>query len=231
MWDAWLGFEVTDQDMQEETIEDGDARHTAQHFKTKLTEGIGQMFRVLKYDRWMSIVFAHREPAMWDTIVKAAEAAGFEYVNTVAQPLNVVWSMHKKKNPLTVLSGELILNFRKIRNPRTIAITSIGCDAFSLIKDSAELSIVAKSGATTDQIYIDLIPKLLENGLLGEVSSKIGDITPLLNGEFDYDGSNKTWHVRPGRKLGYHIPLDQRIKFYTTDFLNQQSRLWKSVNY
>lgn len=227
MWNAWLGFDVTTLDADEETIEDGDARHSAHHFRTKLTEGIGQMFRVLKYGRWMSIVFAHREPAMWDTIVKAAEAAGFEYVNTVAQPLNVIWSMHKKKNPLTVFSGELILNFRKIRNPRTIAITCVGCDAFGLIKDSAELTIVARGGATTDQIHIDLIPKLLENGLLGEVSSKIGDITPLLGGEFDYDTPNKTWHVRPGRKLGHHIPLDQRIKFYTVDFLNQQFRMEK----
>ncbi|MFZ0680690.1 DNA methyltransferase, partial [Candidatus Binatus sp.] len=134
MWDAWLGFEVSAEDLDEETIEDGDAKHTPEHFKNKLADGIQQMFSVLKYDRWMSLVFAHREPAMWDTIIKAAEAAGFEYVNTVAQPLNVIWSMHKKKNPLTVLSGELILNFRKVRNPRTLAITSVGSDAVSLIR-------------------------------------------------------------------------------------------------
>lgn len=155
------------------------------------------------------------------------EAAGFEYVNTVAQPLSVIWSMHKKKNPLTVVSGELILNFRKIRNPKTLAIVSVGVDAFSLMKDSAELTIVTRDGATTDQICSDLIPKLLEHGLLGEVSSKIGDVTPLLTEAFDYDGGTQTWHVRAGRKLGCHIPLDQRIRFYTTDFLNQQARLDK----
>ena len=225
MWDAWLGFAVTPEDLNEETIEDGDAKHTPEHFKTKLADAIRQMFSVLKYDRWMSLVFVHREPAMWDTIIKAAESAGFEYVNTVAQPLNVIWSMHKKKNPLTVLSGELILNFRKVRNPRTLAITSVGSDAVSLIKDSAELSIVQRNGAATDQIYSDLIPKLLENGLLGEVSAKIGDVTPILNESFDYDTTNKTWHVKPGKKLGYHIPLDQRIRFYVTDYLNQQERL------
>ncbi len=160
------------------------------------------MFKVLKYDHWLSLVFAHREPKMWDTIVKAAESCGFEYVNTVAQPLNVIWSMHKKKNPLTVLSGELILNFRKVRNPRTLAIASVGSDAVNLIKDSAELSIVQRGGASTDQIYSDLISKLLENGLLGEVASKIGDVTPILNQEFVYHTDDKTWHVKPGRKLG-----------------------------
>jgi DNA modification methylase len=225
MWDAWLGFKTTDEDREEETIESGDARHDSEHFKAKLTEGIGEMFKVLKYDHWLSLVFAHREPAMWDTIVKAAESCGFEYVNTVAQPLNVIWSMHKKKNPLTVLSGELILNFRKVRNPRTLAITSVGSDAVNLIKDSAELSIVQRGGASTDQIYSDLIPKLLENGLLGEVSSKIGDVTPILNQEFVYHSDDKTWHVKPGRKLGCHIPLEHRIRFYVTDFLNQAARV------
>jgi len=222
MWDAWLGFETTDQDREEETIEAGDKDHTPEHFKEKLAAGIEQMFRVLKYNRWMSLVFAHKEPAIWDAIVKAAEAAGFEYVNTVAQPLNVVWSMHKKKNPLAVLSGELIINFKKVRNPRSLAITAIGVDAVSLIKDSAELSIVQRNGqATTDEIYNDLIPKLLENGLLGKVSQEHGDITPIIESEFQYDVDNFVWRVRPGRKLGCHIPLDQRVRFYITDYLNQ----------
>ena len=120
--------------------------------------------------------------------------------------------MHKKKNPLTVLSGELILNFRKVRNPRTLAITSVGFDAVNLIKDSAELSIVQRGGASTDQVYSDLIPKLLEHGLLGEVSSRIGDLTPILSQEFVYHTDDKTWHVKPGKKLGCHIPLEHRIR-------------------
>src|SRR5258708_35147343 len=135
--------------------------------------------------------------------------------------------MHKKESPGTGVSGDLILNFRKVRNPRTLAITSVGSDAVSIIKDSAELSIVQESGATTDKIYSDVIPKLLENGLLGEVSSKIGDITPILNQEFSYDSENKTWHIKPGRKLGCHIPLEHRIRFYVTDYLNYVARLGK----
>lgn len=229
MWNAWMGFEVSERDRMEEAIEGGDQRHSSDHFKAKLADGIAEMFKVLKYDRWMSIVFAHREPAIWDSIVKAAEGAGFEYVNTVAQPLSVVWSMHKKKNPLTVLSGELILNFRKVRNPRTLAISSVGIDALNLIKNSAELSIVAQDGASTERIYSDLIPKLLENGMLGEVSSKIGDISPILRDEFAYNGETGTWHIKPGQKLGHHIRLEDRIRFYVVDYLNQCERLGRSA--
>lgn len=221
MWDAWFGFEVSEEDRDAEAIEAGDIGHTPQDYKAIMRASISEMFKVLKYNRWMSLVFAHREPAIWDAIVKAAEAAGFEYVNTVCQPLSVVWSMHKKKNPLTVLSGELILNFRKVKTRKALVIATVGSGVVNLIKDSAELTIVDRNGAKTEDIYSDLIPKLLENGILGTVASEIGDITPLLSEEFDYDKDAKLWHPKPNKKLGCHIPLNQRIRFYVLDFLNR----------
>jgi len=227
MWDAWLGFNVSPNDRHAEVIEGGDLKHSRAHYQSTLATSIEQMFKVLKYDRWMSLVFAHDNPAIWDGVVKAAEAAGFEYVNSVVQPVSVVWSMHKKKNPLRVLSGELILNFRKVRSARTLAITTVGIDTVCLIKNTAELSIVTHEGATTDQIFADLIPTLLENGLLGEVDAKIGDIVPLLQQEFLYDRENDSWHNKPGRKLGCHIPLERRIRYYLRDYLLQCERTGK----
>ncbi len=229
MWDAWFGFDVSEEDRDAEAIEGGDVKHTADDYKSIIAASMQQMFKVLKYNRWMSLVFHHREPALWDAIVKAAEGAGFEYINTVCQPLNVIWSMHKKKNPLTVLSGELILNFRKVNNPKTLAITTVGSPVVNLIKDSAELTIVEHGGATTEDIYGDLIPKLLENGLLGKVHSEIGDIQPLLSEEFLYDNDSKVWYPKPNKKLGCHIPLEQRIRFYILDFLNACARMGKKA--
>lgn len=224
MWDAWFGFDVSEEDREAEAIEGGDMGHSSEHYKAAIAASMEEMFKVLKYNRWMSLVFAHREPALWDAIVKAAEGAGFEYVATVCQPLNVVWSMHKKKNPLTVLSGELILNFRKVENPTTLAITIVGSGVVNLIKDSAELTIVERGGATTEEIYSELVPKLLENGLLGQVVSEIGDVVPLLSEEFVYEEDLKVWYPKPNRKLGCHIPLDQRIRFYVVDYLNNCAR-------
>jgi len=229
MWDAWFGFGISEEDRDAEAIEGGDMKHTIEDYKSIMAASMQQMFRVLKYNRWMSLVFHHREPALWDAIVKAAEGAGFEYVNTVCQPLSVIWSMHKKKNPLTVLSGELILNFRKVRNPKTLAITTVGSGVVNIIKDSAELTIVEHGGATTEDIYGDLIPKLLENGLLGKVQAEIGDIQPLLSEEFLYDKDYKAWYPKPNKKLGCHIPLEQRVRFYVVDFLNACARIGKKA--
>lgn len=224
MWDAWLKFEVTADDKNEEVIEGGDLGKSKEQYTNLLSESINEMFKVLKQNRWLSIVFAHKDPSYWDTIIKSCQNAGFEYINTAVQPVSVIWSMHKKKNPLKVLSGELVLNFRKVKNPKTIAITKLGTTVFQIIKNSAELTIVRNQGASTEQIYNDLIPKLLEAGILGQVRKEITDITPLLKDEFDFNEADGQWHIRPNTKLGSFIPLNDRIRFYVIDYLKSRER-------
>ena len=232
MWHAWLGFEVTQRDKELEAIEGGDLNKSKQRYSDLLSESIEQMFKVLKYDRWLSIVFVHKDPAYWDTIIKSCQHSGFEYMNTAVQPVDVVWSMHKKKNPLTVLSGELVLNFRKVRNPKTIAITKMGSDVTQLIKNTAEQTIVSNDGgATTEEIYHALIPILLEHGLLGAVKDKLDDITPLLHQEFVFSDMNNQWQIRENTKLGSFIKLEERIRFYLLDFLKRAERENKAVTF
>ena len=43
------------------------------------------MYLVLKFDRWMLFVFAHKDPEYWHLIVDTAEKIGFEYVGAVKQ--------------------------------------------------------------------------------------------------------------------------------------------------
>jgi len=216
MWHAWLGFAISDEVRRSEISEGGDARKSTEEYTRELAQAIGQMFRVLRYDRWFSIVFSHKDPAYWDAIVQASENAGFEYVSTAVQPTRLP-SSHKIANPLRVLSGELVLNFRKVERPRTIAIMRLGSDVVRLIKNTAELSIVRGNGATTEDVYNELIPVLLENGLLSDVKKELKDITPLLKEEFDFSRADERWHIRPDTRIGDFIPLNDRIRFYLVD--------------
>ena len=50
-----------------------------------MAESIKEMYRVLKYDRWMSFVFAHKDPEFWHLIMDTAERCGFEYIGAVPQ--------------------------------------------------------------------------------------------------------------------------------------------------
>lgn len=230
MWNAWLNFEVSEQNKELEAIEGGDLNKSKQDYIELLEASIVEMFNVLKFDRWLSIVFAHKDPAYWDAIVKSAQSAGFEYINSAVQPSSTP-SLHKRQNPLKVLSGELVLNFLKVRNPRTIAITKVGTDVVQLIKQVAELQIVKSSGASTEDIYSALIPKLLENGLLSQVKNQLDDITPLLREEFYFSDLDNLWKIRPNTKIGCFIPLEDRIRFYLLDYLQMIEREGKLATF
>src|SRR5690606_29024671 len=86
MWNSWLDLEVTEQDYELEAIEGGEHNKTREDYSELLTESINEMFRVLKFNRWMSFVFAHKDPAYWHLIVEAAEKAGFEFAGATKQP-------------------------------------------------------------------------------------------------------------------------------------------------
>ena len=114
--------------------------------------------------------------------------------------------------------------FFKVRNPKSIAISKVGTDIVKLIKEVAELTIVKNTGASTEDIYNALIPKLLENGLLAQVKKQLDDITPLLKEEFDFSNLDNLWRIRPNTKIGCFIPLGDRIRFYLSDYLQLMER-------
>jgi len=196
MWSAWLELEVSDRDRQEEVIEGGTLRKSSGQYQSLLTESIREMARALKKGAWVSLVYAHTDTSYWDAIVQACQEAGLGYCNTVVQPAGVVWSMHKKKNPLRVLSGELVLNFRKqekIKPMRRSRMPSPEAGPF-VTRFCAE-QIVNRFGATTEELHHALIPALLEGRLLRRFSKEHGDITPFLEEAFVFDAGGKQWHL------------------------------------
>ena len=187
-----------------------------------LSKALEQINEVLRKSAWMSLVFAHRDTTYWEALVDACSAAGFEYVNTVVQPVGVVWSMHKKKNPLRVLSGELVLNFRKASRARRRQTDARETDATDLVRQRCETVIVRENGATTEDLHHAIVPSLLENGLLTQFSKQWGDITPLLERSFQFDRQGGRWYLRPNGKLTACLPPSQLARYYIVQFLAQR---------
>jgi hypothetical protein len=119
MWNSWLDFPVSEEDYALEAIEGGEHEKTKEQYANLIAESIKEMYRVLKFDRWMSFVFQHKDPAYWHLIVETAQKSGFEYVGTVTQQSGQQ-TFKKRQNPFTVLHGQLIINFRKTRSPKSI---------------------------------------------------------------------------------------------------------------
>ena len=117
LWNHWLGFPVTDESRQQETIVGGERSHTEEHYKKSLARSIKTCFKLLKPDRWISIVFQHWDTSYFAAILETASDCGGELRAAITQTGDVIWSMHKKKNSERVLAGEMILTFYKPAKP------------------------------------------------------------------------------------------------------------------
>ncbi len=117
LWNHWLGFPVTEEAREQETIVGGERGHTEEHYKQSLAKSIRTSFRLLRPDRWISIVFQHWDLSYFATILETASECGAELKAAITQTGDVIWSMHKKKNSASVLAGEMIITFYKPLKP------------------------------------------------------------------------------------------------------------------
>lgn len=113
LWNNWLGLMPTEAAKQKEVIVGGELRHTEEEYLQRLRNSIRACVRMLKRERWLSVVFQHWNVAYFEAILSAAAETGAELKAAVAQIGDPIWSMHKKKNKESVLAGEMILTFCK----------------------------------------------------------------------------------------------------------------------
>lgn len=224
MWNQWLDLPVQDEDYENEAIEGGEARKSKQNYSRLITLSIAEMARVLKYDRWMSFVFAHKDPAYWHMIIDAAERVGFEYAGAVKQN-NGQASFKKRQNPFTVLSGQLIINFRKVRNPKTIGKIALGAPVMEVVMETIESVVAMHHGATLEQINDELVIRGLELGFLDILAKEYADLTPLLRESFEFDDKTKTYKLRKNKKFKSHIPLELRVRYFVVSYLKRMEHL------
>lgn len=230
MWNAWLDLEVTEKDYQLEAIEGGTIQKSKQEYNQLIAESIREMYRVLKFERWLSFVFAHKDPEFWHLILDTAESCGFEYVGAVPQK-NGQTSFKKRQNPFTVLSGQLIINFRKVRTPKAVMKANLGMDITEIVMQTVEGIIAKNDGATLEQINDELIIKGLELGFLDLLAKEYSDLTPILLDNFDYDEKTELYTIKKDSKFKSKIDVKLRIKYYLISYLRRMERDNKSSSF
>ena len=223
MWNAWLDLEVTEEDYRQEAIEGGEQNKSKEEYNTLIAQSIKEMYRVLKFDRWLSFVFAHKDPEFWHLIIETAESCGFEYIGAVAQK-NGQTSFKKRQNPFTVLSGQLIINFRKVRNPKAILKANLGMDIAEIVMQTIEGIIAKNHGATLEQINDELIIKGLELGFLDLLKKEYTDLTPILMSSFDYNDETELFTIKKDARFMTNIDVKLRVKYYLISYLRRMER-------
>ncbi len=222
MWNAWLDFKVDKNLKEKECIEKGSLDKSREEYISLMKNSIKEMYRVLKFNRWLSFVFQHQDPQLWQLLVDAAEEVGFEYAGSVRQD-NGKKTFKKIKNPATVLSGQLILHFKKVNNPKTRIKDKVG-DTFELVLNNIEALIARDNGATLEEINSELQTRGLELGFLHELSKMFKDLTAFINQNFDYDNSSGKYHIRQGQKFKSKIDIKVRAKYFILSFLRGAER-------
>jgi hypothetical protein len=220
MWNAWLDLEVTEEDFKQEAIEGGEHKKKKNEYNCLMADSIKEMYRVLKFDRWMSFVFAHKDPEFWHLIIETAESCGFEYVGAVPQK-NGQSSFKKRQHPFTVLSGQLIINFRKVRNPKAIMKANLGMDIAAIVMQTVEGIIAKNNGATIEQINDELILKGLELGFLDLLKKEYSDLTPILIDKFDYSEVTEQYTMKKDTKFTSHLDVRLRVRYYLFSYLTR----------
>lgn len=220
MFTAWLDLPIRKKDYELEAIEGGELEKSKEAYSNLIAESIREMYRVLKFNRWMSFVFAHKDPAYWHMIVETAERAGFEYAGATQQKTDRE-TFKKRQNPFTVLHGQLIINFRKVENPKSIMKVSLGADIADIVVQTIEGVIAKNHGATIDEINDELIIKGLELGFLDILSREYSDLTPMLREQFDYDPDTEKYHIRKNTKFKASIDVHVRIRYYLIAYMRR----------
>ena len=223
MWNAWLDLEVTEEDYKQEAIEGGEHKKSKDDYNNLMADSIREMYRVLKFDRWMSFVFAHKDPEFWHLIIDTAENCGFEYIGAVPQK-NGQTSFKKRQHPFTVLSGQLIINFQKVRKPRAIMKANLGTDIAHIVIQTIEGIIAKNNGATLEQINDELIIKGLELGFLDLLKKQYSDLTPILLNDFDFNEETQQFTIREQGKFKTHLDVRLRIRYYLISYLSRSER-------
>jgi len=60
-----------------------------------------------------------------------------------------------------------------------------------------------------------------QSGVPAAVSNEVEDMTLVLKEAFDFDKDSGVWKIREKTKIGSHIPVESRIKFYLLSCLNR----------
>ncbi|MBI4785725.1 MAG: hypothetical protein HY782_01590 [Chloroflexi bacterium] len=191
LWNNWLGMSPSDEVKQKEIIVGGELRHTEEEYIARLRNSVRACIRMLKNERWLSIVFQHWNVAYFEAILSGAADSGAELKAAVPQVGDPIWSMHKKKNGETVLAGEMILTFQKT-GARSSHEKRNGFDLAETIHKilSGSDSNIVYGEYLFNRVVIDAWNK----GAIGALTATRGEFTQLIeNLGWRYDPQRHYW--------------------------------------
>lgn len=214
MWNAWLDLPVDLATREKECIEQGSLNKTRDEYYGLMEQSLKEMYRVLKFNRWLVFVFQHQDVRLWQTLRTIAKNIGFEYIYTLRQS-NGQKTMKQRQWTATMVSGQLLIYFRKVKKVGAEVISPL--NEKSLVQCAKEY-IMENDGAGFDEINDLLVTKAMNEGFLDEYL-EINDLKQFVLQHFDYDKDSKKYHCIEAQEPS--IPLDKKTKYFLINYFNK----------
>ena len=214
MWNAWLDLSVDKQTREKECIEKGSLNKTKDEYYDLMQRSLKEMYRVLKFNRWLVFVFQHQDVRLWQTLRESARNAGFEHIYTIRQS-NGQSTIKQRQFTATMVSGQLLMYFRKVKKAGAGLIKPL--NEKSLVQAAKEY-IIENDGASFAEINDLLVTKAMNEGFLDEYL-ELNDIKAFVLQHFDYDEDSKKYHCIKAQEQG--IPLDKKTKYFLVNYFNK----------
>ncbi len=213
MWNVWFDFPIDKTLREKECIEKGSLEKSRYDYYELMKRSLKEMYRVLKFNRWLAFVFQHQDPKLWQILVDSAENLGFEYVGSIRQD-NGQESFKKVQNPSTVLSGQIIIYFKKVDNAKARVKLEVGEDIMEQMFKDIEAIIVEHNGASLNEIWNELVIKAVEGNYIDRIARKFESFIPAINERFECN-EDKKYHLREHSSFSnYNIDLEKRVEYF-----------------
>jgi predicted RNA methylase len=191
LWNGWLGLIPGRDASEKELIVGGEHNHSEADYLERLGGSVKACAKMLKTDRWISIVFQHWNTKYFESILRSAAESGMELRAAISQVGDPVWSMHKKKGSESVLAGELILTFHnsgKVSTKRN----GVRFDVERSIASS--LASINSDFVYGEFLFNQVIMNAWEEGALGALNITRTDFAEIIKHHgWHYDSGQHFW--------------------------------------
>jgi adenine-specific DNA methylase len=192
LWNIWLGQSPSTENFESEIIVGGGLKHSEDHYIKNLSKSISSMSDMLKDNRFLSVVFQHKNVKYFEAILDSAFDSKCELIASVPQGTGTIWSMHKKKGTHGVIAGEFILTFQKRKIPFAKK-NSSGILFEQLLANYFEEKSACQE-LSEEEVFNDLIVRCWSENLLDRLNYSSLDIPQKLKAMgFEYDPKNHKW--------------------------------------
>lgn len=159
MWEAWLNS-ITDN--KYEIIENKFQGKGRLEYEKMMLKSLQEAYRVLKPDRWLTMIYSYSDPSMYRTIQNIARKAGFIDYGDITH-INSISKTKAQLDSDRTQQRYLVINFKKPKNEEEFKklLKSDNLE-FEVIKIVREF-LKKYPGMTRDYIYDQVIKKLFPN--------------------------------------------------------------------